>query len=230
MKKITIFFALLLFSSVIFFSCSNNYFLFAKENLSESREVVFEGKSDKFFVTFMMGKREKDYSFDGISTELVDFGVLTVHVLDTKLLHATATSFTLVLNEKNYSGEFEMNPYDKSFVSDIGVFEQVDGELKVNIVVGSVEQDFVLTNVSQSWNVSSERALEIATEELKRELKEFIENNKFLAEVYVKVLYDYKNFTGYYWHISFFGENGSSIACVIENINGEVLAKNSYKK
>ena len=69
--------------------------------------------------TLLFGKqREVDYKYDGFSTNLIPFGVITVKHNDST--NIKEGRYVLYVGTEKFEGLFEKNPYDSSFVSDIG--------------------------------------------------------------------------------------------------------------
>jgi len=222
MKKLFIL-SLISLSCFVFIGC-NKYLNITKNSLAEIRYNIFVGNSDNFDITFMSGKREKNYVINGYNTELIDFGVLTVTLKDNNLNYSNS-SFALTIDTLRYEGLFERNPFDDTLVSDIGVLVDNNVQcLNLKIIVDNISEDITLSNISYDWNVDCNDALKIATKQLNEELTPLI-TSEFLGEIYVKIIPDTINNKNYLWYVNFVSRDGIKHSVLINPITKEILAK-----
>ena len=208
-----------LITALILVGCGSSS-LNVKDNLSDARYGVFDGKNDDFNATFIYGERENPYSPDGINNNLVDFGIISV-VFNEKPTVDNPT-FTLKTETKIYSGELEKSPFTDEYMADIGerIFDDnileftIDGYEKIN-----------LDRKNNSFEIDFEQALKIGEEGLKDEIKQMTKNGK--TEFYLKIIYNNKsNYGQYFWAFSVIGEDGTKHNIIFSTNNGEILVKN----
>ena len=81
-----IFFCCLIFICLSLSGCMGKLEKYLRNNISEYREFVVYGQDDGVSASLMCGEREVDYKINGIATELIEFGVLTINAEDETLL------------------------------------------------------------------------------------------------------------------------------------------------
>ena len=223
MRKLVVFF-LVLINSFLLGGC-NKYYKLTKSSIAEIRHNVFVGSSDNLDITFMSGKREKDYVINGYNTELVDFGIITITIKNPNLKLSDPT-FALTIDTLRYEEVLEKNPFDGTYVADIGVV--VDNSLSsmtIKVFMGELIEEIQLNNLSYDWKLNSYDALKLACKTLKNELKSLI-TNEFLGEVYIKIIKDTIVDDGsYYWYVNFVSRNGIYHSTIIDPLTSEILAK-----
>ena len=207
--------------------CSNvNYFYkFANENIAEVRKNMYVGETDNLKVSLISGMREKDYVINGLATDLVEFGVLTF-MFKTEVSLPETVNYVLTIGTTRYDGVLEQNPYDGSFVCDIKKVVNSADVITAKIIAGEFVESVEVKSVINGWNVDDANALKLACSELKGELNNFIENDEFYAECYIKIINDPdvdKN--NYFWYVNFVGRNGNNYAVVINPVSNEIMAK-----
>jgi len=221
MKKLLIF--SLLFCIIFMGGCDQKYKRI-KNNLSEVRYNIFTGESDNFKVTFMSGKREKDYSINGYNTNLIDFGVITISPKDSSI-DTTNSSVAITIDTLRYEETLERNPFDGSLVADIGVI--IDNEINsisIKILVDNINENLILNNISHDWKVDYAKALKLAYNNLSENLEPHI-TTQFLGEIYVKIIEDTINNKGnYLWYINFVTRTGKQYGIIIDPISEKILA------
>lgn len=223
MKKLIIF-VLIMINSFLLVGC-NKYYNLTKSNIAEIRHNIFVGNSDNFDITFMSGKREKDYVVNGYNTTLIDFGIITIS-LKSPNIEVQNPSFVLTIDTLRYEEVLEKNPFDGTFVADIGLI--VDNNLpsmSVKVFMGEIVEEIVLSNISKDWQITSYDALKLACKTLKDYLEPLCQN-EFLGEVYIKIIKDTIVDDGsYYWYVNFASRNGIYHSTIINPLTSEILAK-----
>ena len=198
------------------------------DNMAEIRESVVFGRSDEMYVTIMSGEREGEYKLNGYATSLIPFGIITVDILqeNTKDIEGDM-SYVLFVGTKKYSGVFEINPYNDTFVADIGEKIDITQNIRLDIKYNGREESLKLISPQSEWEIDHEKCLANFVDKYKEELKKFVINEVFEGECYIKIIDDWDEFgSEYYYYVSVIGRSGSSISVVISPKSGEILASN----
>lgn len=218
---------LLLASFMLFTSCNgkNNYL---EDNIAEVREYLFEGKRDNVNVTFVCGKREKDYVLNGYATELIDFGVLTFDIEDKENYSIENAKYVLTVGTTRYDGDLQKNPFDGTFVADIKKIINVENSVSAKIMLGELVKEIKLERIDSNWQVSANDILKIVSKNFKNEIKFLVEDGIFKGEIYVKTINDADMYIGdYYWYVSIISRNGGKLNAIISTKTGEILSHNN---
>jgi len=223
MRKLLIFIFLII--SCFGLSGCNKIYNLASKNIAEIRHNVFEGESDNFKITFMSGKREKDYVINGYNTPLIEFGVVTI-TLKTEIKDISQSHFALTIDTLRYEEILEQNPFDGTLVADIGVsINQQLPSMIIKLFVGEISEEITLNNMCVNWKVDSDKALKIACKNLKSELSP-LSNNDFQGEVYIKIIEDtISNENTHLWYVNFVSRNGIHHSIIIHPMTSKILAK-----
>ena len=218
MKKYIIL-VILMLSFCFFIGCGTNLNDKVVKNLSEIRYNAFQYVSSGFKISFMSGEREDPYEYDGISNKKVDFGIITAVFKDFKGFNKIP--FKIELNGDVKEGLLEKNPFNSSYMADIGIKVKDDYKIKVSLNNG----DFVeLVNISNSWAINYEKALEIGINYTKDEILK-LKNNE-AAEFYLKIITDEEYLIDeFFWSFSFTDSNFKSTTVIIDVNSGEILVK-----
>lgn len=224
MKKIYYFIPLMLVC-IVLAGCSNLY-KSVKNNVSEVRQNIYTGESQSLVGSFMSGKREEDYVINGVSTTSIEFGVIAVSLQNINVGYAKTGQYTLISGKDTYSGELQLNPFDNSYVADIGTIIDSDDEIILKVSIGSFSDEVTLSKINTSWSINHNDALKLACKTLKSDLKGWNTKTGFDGEAYVKIIHDSKiSSTDYFWYISFVNTTGTMHSVIIHPITGEILAK-----
>ena len=197
-----------------------------RDNISEYREFIVWGQSGDVSASLMCGMREVDYKINGIATDLIEFGVLTIGAKDESLLIA-GVEYILFVGTKKYSGELEKNPFNGTLVADIK--EVVDENSNISLVIKFDDGDIPikLQKVNTKWGIDSEGCIDILMNKYNGELKKFVNNGVFEGEVYIKIMQDdIFALNDFYYLVSVYGKEGKSINVILSPISGEILASN----
>ncbi len=206
----------------------NKFYDFAKNNIAEIRQNMYVGETDNLKVSLISGNREKDYVVNGFATSLVEFAVLTF-MFKSEIVLPETVNYVLTVGTVRYDGVLEQNPYDGSFVCDVKKIINSNDVITAKIIAGEFVESVEVKSVLTGWNVDSSNALKLACSELKNELANFLENDEFYAECYIKIINDPdvdKN--NYFWYVNFVGRNGKNFAVVINPVSNEIMAKKSF--
>lgn len=221
-----IFFALILIISISFLSgCNSNLLYLSRKVISEYRETLFAASVEDFNATFTSGKREASYFYDGMNSTLVEFGVLSIQY-NGKLVAGTEPQYVLFIDTMQYAGFLQFNPIDGTYVADIEKCISNKADMYLRVYGGGVDDQTQMICISNNWKVSYKEAFNIAVDEFKPQLKTQIKNNRIQGEFFIKIVGDKLNqILNICWYISYLGEDGLTLACIIDVNTGEILAK-----
>ncbi len=216
--------ALILGVCIVLAGCSRLY-QNAQNSIAEVRQNIYTGENESMVASFMAGKREEDYVINGVSTPLIEFGVIAVSLQNVNVGYAKTGSFSLLSGKDRYSGELQLNPFDNSYVADIGKIIDTDDDISLTVTIGSFTAEVSLQKTNVKWKLNCDDALKTACKALKSELKSWGKKS-FDGEVYVKIIHDSKiSSTDYFWYVSFVNTTGTMHSVIIHPITGEILAK-----
>ena len=224
-KKILVF--MLLAISLISLSACGSTKINLSDYLIDKRTSLYTAEDELYSVTFSSGTREQDYQLDGIINDMVDFGIITLSRLDNNPLANDTYTYTIQINDQTYTGFLEPSSVDNSYLADIGAAAPSDASITVQITFTGYSFNKELTNTSSLFSVNGEKAIEIANEELKEELKNITSDKNTKIEVVMKNLKDYSNseIKNYYWYIGVISTNGETLGILIDAGTGDVIAK-----
>lgn len=221
MKKLIIF-AIICVVAILSTSCKLDMQSEVLDNMSDIRYNLFEAKTEDFTATFMCGMRENPYEYDGVSNSKCEFGIITITYKVRPLLEEI--DFVLKVNNSDFVGVLEENPYDHTYMADIEKI--IDSEAEIFLAIDDLESDLQFTSISSSWAVQYADALTIALENVNDDLPQFFSSKQFLAECYLKIIFDLKSTTApYFWYFGIVGQGGATVALIIDTETGEILTK-----
>lgn len=220
MKKVSIF-IVLCFAIIcmgVFTGCSNMLVNLISKNMSDYRINYFEGEDDNFVVSLSCGHREKNFAYDGISTEKVECGVIELQFKTDYSYSAIAVNLKVDGKEQEYV--LERSPFEPKYMVDI---EEILTE-KNNIEIGLKNSpSFVkLNEISKNFKISKEKALEIGVNEFKGDLENLYEKGKIKAEGYLKIV-SKLDFNQKFWFFSFVDIGKNSKSVLIDCDSGKVI-------
>ncbi|MFA5758188.1 MAG: hypothetical protein WC942_02275 [Clostridia bacterium] len=197
------------------------------DSLAEVRYNVFEGESENFSITFMSGMREEPYLANGKANPLIEFGVITLVSKNEGAVYDTAQKkYIITIDLNSYSGDLDVNPFDRSLVADIQKVVSDTANISIQIIVADITEIVVLTNGLFDATINYDKALTLALDELKAEIKPLIIDKKLNAEVYIKIITDLnRTFNKFYWYVALLDSEGNTVAVIIDPISGELVAK-----
>lgn len=226
MKKKILIFMLLAISLFSLTACKSNK-IDLNDYLIEKRVNLYTAEDDLYSVTFSSGTREENYAFDGQVGNMIEFGALTFSRLDGLSLANDSYTYTVTINENNYTGFLDKSEIDNSYSADIGVAAPNDATINVQISFTGYSFNQDLINTSSSFSIDSSRAIEIANDELQDSLETMKKNNDGKIEAVIKNVKDYSNSESlhYYWYVGAVASDGDTIGILIDAASGEVVAK-----
>lgn len=224
-KKILVF--LLLSVCLISFSACGSKDINLSQYLIEKRSTLYTAEDELYSVSFSSGTREQDYKLDGIVGEMVDFGIVTLSRLDNAPLADDSYTYTVQINDQTYTGFLEKSSVDNSYLADIGACAPADASVKIQITFTGYSFNEELSNTSNQFLIDADKAIEIANENLKEELKNVTSDKNNKIEVVLKNLKDYSNseLKNYYWYVGVISTNADTLGILIDASSGDVVAK-----
>lgn len=226
MKRKIFIFALILASLFSLSACGKKSDATISDYLIEERNSLFVGSDSLYCVTLSSGKREKNYAFDGVINEKVDFAILTLSRLDNSPLSNDTYNYAVTIGENTYTGELVKSDVNNSYSADleIGISDADAITTQVSFAGYTFNQN--LENLTSQFAIKKDDALRIANENLSNQIKNQISANT-QVEVVMKILKDYsasdcKNF---YWYVGSISTDGDTLGVLINANSGEVVAK-----
>lgn len=217
LKFLTLFF-LTFFLSLCLFSCSKSLHKILSDSVSEYRENYFYGENGSFFASFTDGKREKNYIYDGIKTDLVDYGVL---VVKGDAPSQETLSFELTIEGEVFVGEMERNPFDRTFVFDIA--SRVSASDAISVYLPKFDLNIPLTCLSKDWEMTCHKALNKFADEKKAELQKYVSKEGFLGEIYIKLVADKNDRNNVYYYVLAVCRDGKVFGSLIDVQTGDIV-------
>ena len=217
-----IFFLILIIQTLIV-GCTSKYESLLINNISEARQFIYVGEVDGIKTSFVCGCRESEYVANGVSTPLIDFGVITFKLPKDIELNKSIAQYVLSVGTSRYDGLLETNPFDGSLVADIGKVVSKNDVASVKIIAGEFVKNIPLTLISDDWKVQYLDVIDIACKNYKNELRSFVKDNIFRGEVYIKMIEGEDE--NYYWYFNVISMDGQNISLLIST-SGELLTSN----
>ncbi len=190
------------------------------DSISELREHLFAAETADYKITAISGTREDPYVLDGASNGKRDFTVLTV----TPAAFAADKTYRYraEINGTVYEGDLFPHPFAPSLSVDIPAAATQSFSVTVS---DGAEQDLTLQSVVTGDNIGAEKALTIALDKLKNELKRFRSKGKLHAEIYVRLMENpIDGNGGYFWYVAFVGADKDTVAVLLKSDTGAVSA------
>lgn len=223
MKKIIFYSILILFACLTCICCVDNTYNLVRENISEYRKNILVYSDDDYFVSLMSGYRENNYAKDGISNEKLDFTIISLSINNADAKHDI--SYKTTINEIEYNGKLINNPYDNSYVIDIGTNATETTTVDIQFTIDGQTYNFTLNKINADWEISGDQALKISCHNFKDYIRQSVVDNKFNGECYVKVVHNDKFSNQFYWYVEILaGKN--TYAIIINPNTGDILAQN----
>ncbi len=223
MKKVRIskyiaFTAAVLTLSLVFFGCGGATEKYEK-NISELRDVVYTGFTEKFEVTAVSGVHEQPFAPDGSTGTKKEFTVITVKPKEfaPNMMYGYAVTIDGVAR----TGILTVHPFGESYSAELDCRAK-EPQLLLNIKLGNLSENISLNTVCEDDDIDADRALDTAISALKEELKPLKKGGGFDCEIYVRLIANPINADGgYYWYVAFVGEN--TYAALIDRKTAQVI-------
>ena len=216
---ISVFCIIFIFCTTIFFTgCANRFEQLVKQNMSDMRINFFEGENDLLYADLSCGYREQNFAYDGISTQKVECGVLSVEFKKVYSYQSICISLEIDGNTKDYV--LERSPFENKYMVDLEKI--INNNSLISFALKNQAEKCNLACVSKNWKVQYDNAIKIAVDVLKDDLSKLFYNNKLNAEGYLKVVskhdYDQK-----FWYFSYIDKTGQSKSMLINVTNGKII-------
>lgn len=200
--------------------CASSQLRAYANNISELRDHLFAAESADYAVTAISGRREDPYETDGVSKSKRDFTVITV--TPAHFSPATAYRYRAEIGGTTYEGDLLPHPFAQSLSADVPAAAKENFSV---CIFADGEQTLELESAPVGDNIGAEKALTIALEKLKGELKRFRSKGKLHAEIYVRLMENpIDGNGGYFWYVSFVGEEKDTVAILLKSDTGAVSA------
>ncbi len=192
-----------------------------KDSFSEITKLYFHAEDEDKSCTISVGQREDVYIIDGKHTKNVDFSLITLKF--NKIIEQNQIEVDFIINDETKHVLLELNPGNQCYMADLGY------ALNQNDVINLVfeNKSLNLVNLSNSFYIDYESAIEIAVKDLGEDLNTFYSNGNFNGECYLKVLtLKNRGEEGLFWIFSAVSENRESKNIIINIDDGSILVKN----
>ena len=210
---------------VAFINCKVDLKSTIKDSLSEIRSELFVGESEHYRAYIASGYREEPYACDGVKNELVEFGVITMRAKSGSI---NSASYSLKVDEKEYVGQFEYDPYSSALVVDVEKYISGDNAVELTLTVNGVSEQLSLVNKSKDFAVKIDDVISLIATNYEKELNELLSLNKLQAEIFIKIATDNDfTFDKNYYYISICDKNGNMINFLVDVSDGNIIATKS---
>ena len=208
---------------LVFSSCTSRLDTMVINNISEERIFVLEGRSDGVMAELMCGYRESDYNVNGYSSQLIEFGILTIRFVDSQ--EFDSVNYTLFVGVDKFSGEMQKNPFEDSYVVDLKTIIDDRQNILIEIDADAVVYCMKMFSPMIEWTIDSRRALDIFIDKYSRELKLLVGDNAFGGEIYIKIVGDYDKYGAeYMYYVSCVDRQGECLSMIVSPKTGNILA------
>lgn len=216
---------MMIICSICLMSCKGDDMELYVNNISEARYNYYYAEANGYKVSFTAGVRESDFKLDGYHTDNIEFGVITV-ILPSDVNYSGFATYRLEYDNKLASGTLEKNPFDGSFMADVG-FVIDNAKIVLSIKMGDTSMKFDMRDMSSNFNMDYMGAFELFVANI--DINEFMVDKEFQAEVYIKIMHDDTIDSGYYYLIRVIGRDGKVISGMVNPISGELMAVTSSR-
>lgn len=212
-QKLTIFFMFAIFMCIFFIGCSNSE-KSLKNHLSEYTQTFFVCQTEDYFISINSGKRENEYVFDGKTSELVDFALVTLAFKQGNTLENI--EYKIYINDIEYIGMLQKNPYKNNYMCDLKIcLEDTDN---INIFILNTSHN--MRNLSKDFRIDYKQAQSIATEQFSNKITEITNSKKY--ECYLKIAFKPEVSQNTYWYYYIIADKTYNL--IIDTQTGNVVA------
>lgn len=203
------------FIAVLMVGCGSNFSLITERNISEYRKNLFVAVNDDIGVSFVSGKREEPYGYDGQCKDLVPFGVLTVKFRTPFV--GVNPSYTLYIDSFQYNGQMEFNPFDGTYVADIEKEFENGADISLRLHAGENDYNVSLECVSKDFGIDYKQAFNVAIHAMQKEIEPHIKSGVLEGEIFIKFVGDNTmQLDTIYYYVCFVPKVGDSASCLID--------------
>lgn len=225
MKK-KLFILLLAICSLCLTACGNKE-LNLNDYLIEERQNLYIAQDDVYTVSFSSGMREENYNFDGIKNNMTEFGIVTISRIDSAPMGQLDYNYTVKIDDQTHTGTLAKSEVENSYAADIQVKASENAKINVQIVFGSYSFNKEMVNTSSNFEVDCNKAIEIANQALKKDIKQLTSDKNNKIEAVMKIVKDTSssNPSNYYWYVGVVSTNGEILGVLVDSSNGQIIAK-----
>ena len=189
--------------------------------MSDLRINYFIGKAENFEVTLSCGYREEIFAYDGVSTNPIECGVISLAFYETHSYLSLEILLEVDGEEQSYI--LEKSPFEDVFMVDIEKILTNQNTIYFKLKNQNTKTE--LKEISNSWNVDYKLAIKLASEHFKETINKLYFNNKFNAECYLKPIYK-SDFGNIYWYFSIIDTTGGNHNILIDVKTKEIITTN----
>lgn len=210
---------------VAFMNCKVDMTKLIKDNLSEIRSELYVGESSHYRAYIASGYREEPYKCDGIKNELVEFGVITLRAKQGNL---NSASYHLTIGDKEYTGQFEYDPYGSALVVDVEKFITGEGDITLTVTVNGDSEEVNMVNKSKDFKIKTDDVVNLIAKEYENKLSELVSLKTLQGEIYIKIATDNDfTFDTTYYYVSICDRNGNCTNFLVDVNSGNIVATKS---
>lgn len=211
----------------IFCGCGSAYKKIAAKHVAEMTRNMFFATDSVFNVFFRTGERESEFASDGVvGGKLVSFGVLTVQKKGSLISDNSEVSFRLDIDGHGHNGTFEVDPFDKTRVFDVGAKCGFDAKIGATILYEGKSRSYTLKNVFEKTDSAAGEVLKIACKTLKKPIAKLTKLGKLAGEVHVRIVFSPSDLRAKpLWYVSIIDAQQNTYSAVVHPATREVLAK-----
>ena len=191
--------------------------------ISEITFTYFKGQdssSSNVYASISVGEREEPYKMDGKHRKNVDFALINLILDDVSQNEVMAT---IDIDGTASEVVLEFNPRTSSYMADLGY--AISGDSVVNLKVDNYSIDF--SNISKDFKVDYNKAIDIASQTLSKDIEEIINSSNFPGECYLKILTRQDgNFDKLFWYFNIVTQDGNDYEVVISVEDGKDVITN----
>ena len=160
---------------------------------------------------------------DGYHTDNIQFGILTI-TLPSDVSFVEGATYKIYYGNKTYMGDLEQNPFDFSLMADTGFMIQNLANISVLFTMNGSSKYVTIDNITNTFNLDYNEALDLFVKGACDKLSPFVDGNKLLGEVYIKIKYNKEIDSNFYYLIRVIDRVGNTVTGMINPITKELLA------
>ncbi len=195
-------------------------------NISEMVDFVVVGADDNLSASLMCGRREVDYQINGISSELIPYGILTLS-FSNNIKSFTQVDYVLFVGTKKFQGKMQKEPYNDTWVVDIKSVVDKNENISVSIFVDNETYSLKLKSIDEDWTLTPNAVVDVLIKEYKNELNKMVVDGVLEGEVYIKIISEQIVSNHYYYCVSVVDRKGGSFNFLLSPVTKEILASNN---
>jgi len=188
--------------------------------MSEITNVYFYGECEDFYCSISSGQRETAYLMDGKSGDVTDFALLSLNLSEARA--TTILKLSVLIDGAEEEKEVEINSLSSAYLVDLE--RALTGKENISIVFEG--KTLQLSALSNNFEIDSNKALEIAADQLEEKILLKKKYNNLNAEGYLRILDKNANdFDSVFWCYTVLNIDNESYSIIISTVDGSVLAK-----